>query len=307
MRKYNKRFSENSRQELLELVRSYKSSQNPEEKNSQAFKLYKRFNRLIGGVVYKSLNLLRSYPIIRSISGFEVDDLRQIGFLGLEEAIRTFDECKGKFETHAIGYIRFAIFNSLRDQLPKPNIGIYYNIQRLRRAGTTIQDLIDIYLTIEQYKEPIILNLKNGQKLEFKREAFKDFVESAVRSNSLKYLYENPMPKEDSIGHNGCLEEIHREELKAKIQESLDCLKYQQKLVLVLRNGLDMLSDDVIKLKLKPLRTYTLEKIGFKLKLTKERIRQIEDEAIERLTKRVRKLSLEEVIEDPDILVKRNF
>lgn len=201
--------------------------------------------------------------------GVSLSDLIQEGNVGLVTAAKKFDPDQGvKFISYAVWWIRQAILSSLANQGRAVRVP-------LNRAS----DLSKIFRERERLKQeldrdPSPVELSEATGLSPK------IVESLQTLNAAEIRLDAPIGDTDDsqlmdrfIADEAILteEEVEERLLTERISRALDTLQERDAKVLRLYFGLD------------GGREHTLEEIGDKLGVTRERIRQLRDRALKRL------------------------
>lgn len=201
--------------------------------------------------------------------GLSLGDLINEGNLGLIKAAKRFDETRGfKFISYAVWWIRQSILQALAEQsrivrLPLNRVGV------LNRIGKAYRNLEQEY-----EREP------SPEELAKELEMDVQDVSETLQISSKHLSFDAPFTQDDE---NRLLDVIEDEEqsapdtslmsesLNAEIEKALSKLSEQEAEVIKLYFGL---ADD---------QPMTLEEIGDRFNLTRERIRQIKEKAIRRL------------------------
>ncbi|RMG73439.1 MAG: sigma-70 family RNA polymerase sigma factor [Chloroflexi bacterium] len=196
-------------------------------------------------------------------------DLIQEGNIGLIRATNKFEYQRGhKFSTYATWWIRQAVSRAVADQGRTIRVPVHMGDQlnRMRR--------IQLNLIQELGREPTIEELAQG--METTPDKVENLLEIARRPVSL----ETPIDEDgdstfgdfvEDINSPAPAEEVATHLLHEQLQGALDRLPAREAQILRLRYGLE---DG---------RVYTLEEVGQTIGVTRERVRQLEAQALNRL------------------------
>ena len=200
--------------------------------------------------------------------GLSLPDLINEGNLGLIKAAEKFDETRGfKVISYAVWWIRQSILQALAEQsrivrLPLNQVG---SLNKINKALTRFEQENERQPTNEELSEMIdVPKDKISDTLRVgSRHVSVDapFVEG--EDNSLLDVMTNPdSPTADNI--------LMRESLSKEISRALECLSERERAIIELSFGIDGSE-------------LTLEEIGDKFGLTRERVRQIREKSIRKL------------------------
>jgi RNA polymerase primary sigma factor len=201
-------------------------------------------------------------------SGLTLGDLINEGNVGLIKAARRFDETKGfKFISYAVWWIRQSIMAAIGEQsrmvrLPLNQVG---DLSKIGKSASKLEQIYERQATPEELAEDLGTSVEKVVKSlsSSGKHLSVDAPFSSEEENTLLDVLQSP--------ENGTDSEVMKESLQIEVSRSLQTLAEREREIVQLFFGLDN----------KP--PHSLDEIGEKIHLTRERVRQIKDKAMERL------------------------
>ena len=254
-----------------------------EGKRIEALKVKKEADKVKDDIIKANLRLVISIARIYA-SNYNLLDLINEGNIGLMKAVDKFDSNRGyKFSTYATWWIRQAITRALADQARTIRVPVH--------MVETINKMVRVQrqLTLELNREP------SEEEIAKKMNVSVDKVREVIKISQDPVSLETPIGEEDD-SHLGDFikdesslspeEYTENEILKEEIDDVLQSLQQREQEVLRLRFGL------------KDGTCHTLEEVGKKFNVTRERIRQIEAKALRKLRHPSRAKKLRDFMEE---------
>lgn len=201
--------------------------------------------------------------------GISLGDLINEGNLGLIKAASKFDETRGfKFISYAVWWIRQSILQALAEQsrivrLPLNRVG---TLSKIGKAYSNLEQIFEREPSVNEIAEELdmeISDISETLKVSSHSVSMEAPIKQGDENRLIDVLFDDQQTSPD--------ERLMSDSLKSEISRILSTLNEREADVVKLYFGL---YED---------HAYTLEEIGEKFHLTRERVRQIKEKAIRRL------------------------
>jgi RNA polymerase primary sigma factor len=241
----------------------------PQEEIDLARRIKKGDQKALEKLTKANLRFVVSVAKQYQNQGLSLGDLINEGNLGLIKAAKRFDETRGfKFISYAVWWIRQSILQALAEQsrivrLPLNRVGA---LNKIGKAFSTLEQEFEREPSASELAEELDMSLfevSDTLKISGRHLSMDAPFAQGEDNRLLDVIQDNRQPAPDS----GLLEQSLKEEVK----RALATLSERESQVIKLYFGLD--SEHSL----------TLEEIGEKFNLTRERVRQIKEKAIRRL------------------------
>ncbi|MGI6319612.1 MAG: sigma-70 family RNA polymerase sigma factor [Bacteroidales bacterium] len=214
--------------------------------------------------------------------GLSLPDLINEGNLGLIKAAKRFDETRGfKFISYAVWWIRQSILQAIAEQsrivrIPLNQVG---SLNRVKKEIARLEQILERQPSIEEIAHALdIPEYKINDVLKISSK-YVSMDAPVVPDDDLKFVdtfVPDDAPNTDSS--------LIQESLFSEIQRTLSTLSDKEKEIVNLYYGIGQSHE------------LTLEEIGAKFDLTRERVRQIKERAIRRLKQNSKNTNLKQYL-----------
>jgi RNA polymerase primary sigma factor len=241
----------------------------PQEEIDLARRIKKGDQKALEKLTKANLRFVVSVAKQYQNQGLSLGDLINEGNLGLIKAAKRFDETRGfKFISYAVWWIRQSILQALAEQsrivrLPLNRVGA---LNKIGKAFSTLEQEFEREPSASELAEELDMSLfevSDTLKISGRHLSMDAPFAQGEDNRLLDVIQDNRQPTPDSV--------LLEESLKNEVKRALATLSEREAQVIKLYFGLD--SEHSL----------TLEEIGEKFNLTRERVRQIKEKAIRRL------------------------
>jgi RNA polymerase primary sigma factor len=243
----------------------------PDEEVILAGRIHKGDRKALETLVNSNLRFVVSVAKQHYCKGIPLSDLINEGNLGLIKAAQLFDETKGfKFISYAVWWIRQSILQATSEysRLVRFPSNVILSFNKINKAFTELEQNFQREPTIEEISE--ITDLQPS------------VISSSLNSGYYHLSIDTPMSEDENsdsfyeiIADNDFAapdDSLLESSLKYEVKRTLATLDEKEEKVIRFFYGLDGSA-------------HSLDEIGQKMNLTRERVRQIKDKALNRLQK----------------------
>ncbi|KAB2921493.1 MAG: sigma-70 family RNA polymerase sigma factor [Bacteroidetes bacterium] len=241
----------------------------PDEEIDLAKKIKKGDQRSLEKLTKANLRFVVSVAKQYQNQGLSLGDLINEGNLGLIKAAKRFDETRGfKFISYAVWWIRQSILQALAEQsrivrLPLNRVGA---LNKIGKAFSQLEQEFEREPSASELAEELdmsVFEVADTLKISGRHLSVDAPFAQGEDNRLLDVIQDERQPSPDSI--------LMEESLKEEVKRALATLSEREAEVIRLYFGLQKEH------------SLTLEEIGEKFNLTRERVRQIKEKAIRRL------------------------
>jgi RNA polymerase primary sigma factor len=250
----------------------------PEREVELAIKIQNNDERAMKELVEANLRFVVSVAKKYQGNGLSLADIINEGNMGLIKAAKRFDHTRGfKFISYAVWWIRQSILQALAEQsrlirLPLNRVG---TITKITRAAEKLEAEVErqpkgdeIGAQLEMSGDEVLMAMQYSRRHSSLNSPFQE-----GENSSLLDIIEDSEAEEPEA-------KIMRESMSEEVNGALDTLSERERIVLEMYFGINRDS------------AMTLNEIGEEFDLTRERVRQIKEKAIQRLRHRSRSKNL---------------
>jgi len=240
----------------------------PEEEVELAIKAKEGDQQAIERLIKSNLRFVVSVAKQYQNQGLSLNDLINEGNVGLIKAVKRFDVTKGfKFISYAVWWIRQSILQALAEnsriiRLPLNRVG---TLSKVSKAYSSLEQEFEREPSSDEIAEVLAMNVEEIKET-FRINQRKISLDAPINNDENSYV--ETFKNEDSPSPDL---ELMKESLHKEIETAIRILSMREQEVLKLYFGIDCNQP------------HTLEEIGDKFNLTRERVRQIKEKALRRL------------------------
>jgi len=242
----------------------------PNEEVELAQRIKKGDEHALKRLVKANLRFVVSVAKQYQNQGLSLPDLINEGNIGLIKAAERFDDTKGfKFISYAVWWIRQSILQAIAEnsktvRLPLNQIG---SINKIKKAISKLEQICDRPPTPEEISSLTEISLKKVMYILEIMNGKSTSIDAATNEEDPESTYLHKEEDPDSLRPD---EKMMLESLKKEIERSI--AKLTEREAEIIRSFFGLNGQEM-----------TLEEIGNRHNMTKERIRQIKEKAIKRL------------------------
>lgn len=259
--------------DFIEYLRGIKPPQHrewmnlmPQVKHNNAYARNRVFEMYMKVAVRSALMYSKRYQL-------PLDETIQNAMLGLYVSIDKYENAR---QENFARYFQIWVRRYIRREAQTPNPTVYFPVHIKEKLFAIYDNMEEYYEEVKDKKEPSIELLQSiATEFECSQDEARRFFDYLVPFDSMEEMLEDEENElkfsDDGIGHEEMVESIESRLDAEVLHEKLNTLTLREETIVRMRYGIGFVHE------------YTLEEVGKEFSITRERVRQIEAKAFNKI------------------------